>query len=59
MSTTTAMQPVPSVPSQPMKVDEFARTPEYDDNRGWSSGVIPQSNGRGRVAFPGWDCGNP
>jgi Uma2 family endonuclease len=33
MSTTTAKQPVPSVPSQPMTVDEFARTPEYDDNR--------------------------
>ncbi len=33
MSTTTRKQSVPSVPSSPMTVDEFARTPEYDDNR--------------------------
>jgi hypothetical protein len=33
MSTTTRQQPVPSVPFRPMTVDEFARTPEYDDNR--------------------------
>jgi hypothetical protein len=33
MSTTTAKHSLPSVPSKPMTVDEFARTPEYDDNR--------------------------
>ena len=33
MSTTTRQQAVPSVPIRPMTVDEFARTPEYDDNR--------------------------
>jgi hypothetical protein len=33
MSTTVVKQPVPSVPSEPMTVHEFARTPEYDDKR--------------------------
>ena len=33
MSTIVVKQPVPSVPSEPMTVYEFARTPEYDDKR--------------------------
>jgi Uma2 family endonuclease len=33
MSTTVVKQPVPSVPSEPMTVHEFVRTPEYDDKR--------------------------
>ena len=33
MSTTAVKQPVAPVPSEPMTVYEFARSPEYDDKR--------------------------
>jgi hypothetical protein len=33
MSTTAVKQPVAPVPSEPMTVHEFARSPEYDDKR--------------------------